>query len=598
LVSGAGLELNKAMRIVIVGGSDAGISAALRAREVNPDAEISVFLADEFPNYSICGLPFFLSGETPDWRTLAHRTQFEGIEIHRSCPVKHIDLRRKTVTQALDGILESIPYDQLVIGTGAVPVRPQIEGTTLPGVHELHTMQDSFNVKKHLEQNAAKSAIVIGAGYIGVEMADALAHHGMDVTLVGRSRLVFPSVDPEFGALIEGQLRCHGVDVVNATAVARIEAAGSGLVVTARDGWRKRADLILVVVGVRPDSDLAREAGIPLGNRGAIKVNSRMETEVPGVYAAGDCVETWHHLLQRYTYLPLGTTSHKQGRTAGENAAGGDREFAGSVGTQVVKIFDIAVARTGLRQNDATEAGFNAATTAATFWDHKAYYPGAEEMRFRVTGDRISGRLLGAQIVGHWKSEVSKRIDVFATALFHGMTVDGLNDLDLSYTPPLSSPWDPVQMSAQAWLREAKLEGKTLMQKERVLILCTGNSARSQMAEGLLRHDFGDRFEVSSAGTKPSHVRPEAIAVMRELDIDLTSHRSKHVSEFEGQPFEYVITVCDNANESCPVFPASVKRIHWSFEDPAAVVGSEPERLVAFRRIRDQIRTKFQEFGA
>jgi NADPH-dependent 2,4-dienoyl-CoA reductase/sulfur reductase-like enzyme len=179
-----------------------------------------------------------------------------------------------------------------------------------------------------------------------------------------------------------------------------------------------------------------------------------MGTEAPDIYAAGDCAETWHRLLQRYTYLPLGTTSHKQGRVAGENAAGGDREFAGSVGTQVVKIFDMAIARTGLRQSDAAEAGIDAATTASAFSDHKAYYPGAEEIRFRVTGNRISGKLLGAQIAGNWKSEVSKRIDIFAAALFHGMTADGLNDLDLSYTPPLSSPWDPVQMSVQAWIRE------------------------------------------------------------------------------------------------------------------------------------------------
>lgn len=214
--------------------------------------------------------------------------------------------------------------------------------------------------------------------------------------------------------------------------------------------------MVLLVVGVRPDSDLAREAGIPLGCRGAIQVNSRMETGIPGVYAAGDCGETWHRVLQRFMYQPLGTTSHKQGRVAGENAAGGNREFAGSVGTQVVKIFDMAVARTGLRQGEANDAGLHAATTESTFWDHKAYYPGAKEMRFRVTGDPVSGKLLGAQIVGHWKSEVSKRIDVFATAIFHQMTIDGLNDLDLSYTPPLSSPWDPVQMSAQAWLRENK----------------------------------------------------------------------------------------------------------------------------------------------
>lgn len=444
------------MRIRIIGGSDAGISAALRAREVNSKADIGVFLADDFPNYSICGLPFYLSGETPDWHSLAHRTEFEGISIHRSCPVKHIDIGQKQLTvQGTTGISELVPYDKLVIATGAAPVRPDFEGSGLPGVYELHTMEDSFHVRKQLDGTDAKSAIIIGAGYIGVEMADALSHRGMDVTLVGRSRVVFPSVDPEFGALIEDVLRKHGVGVVSGTEVARIESNQDGLLVTAKDGWQKSADLVLLVTGVRPASDLARQAGIPIGHRGAIKVNSRMETGLPDIYAAGDCVETLHRTLQRYTYLPLGTTSHKQGRVAGENAAGGDREFAGSVGTQVVKIFDLAIARTGLRQSEAIAVGFNAATVESQFWDHKAYYPGAEEMRLRVTGDAGSGKLLGAQIAGHWKSEVSKRIDIFAAALFHGMTIDGISELDLSYTPPLSSPWDPVQMSAQSWVREA-----------------------------------------------------------------------------------------------------------------------------------------------
>ena len=444
------------MQIRIIGGSDAGISAALRAREVDPEADIRVYLADDFPNYSICGLPFFLSGETPDWHSLAHRTVFEGIEIRRSCPVRDIDVRQKTITvRGTDGNTERVAYDRLVIGTGAVPVRPRIEGLDIPGVHELHSMEDSFRVKALMERVDAKSAVIVGSGFIGVEMADALTHLGMKVTLVELGHVVFPSVDPEFGSLIEDKLRAHGVTVVNETEVTKIERGVSGLVVTARNGWRQNADLVLVVVGVRPATDLAREAGIRLGDRGAIQVNSRMETAVPGVYAAGDCAETWHRLLQKYTYLPLGTTSHKQGRVAGENAAGGDREYEGSVGTQVVKIFDMVVARTGLRQAETSGAGFPAAvTTPSIFNDHKAYYPGATEMQFRITGDPISGKLLGAQIVGHWKSEVAKRIDIFASALFHGMTVDGLNDLDLSYTPPLSSPWDPVQMSAQAWLRE------------------------------------------------------------------------------------------------------------------------------------------------
>jgi NADPH-dependent 2,4-dienoyl-CoA reductase/sulfur reductase-like enzyme len=197
-------------------------------------------------------------------------------------------------------------------------------------------------------------------------------------------------------------------------------------------------------------------AGIQTGVREAIRVNRRMETSAPDIYAAGDCVETWHRVTNQNTYLPLGTTAHKQGRIAGENAAGGRREFAGSLGTQVVKVFDLAIARTGLREKETLEAGFHPFSATSKAWDHKAYYPGAREILIRVTGDRQRGRLLGAQMLGHWQSEIAKRIDIFATALFHEMKVEEIADLDLSYTPPLSSPWDPVQISAQAWVRASE----------------------------------------------------------------------------------------------------------------------------------------------
>ena len=447
------------MRIRIIGGSDAGISAALRAREVNKDAEVSVFLADDFPNYSICGLPFFLSGETPDWRSLAHRTEFEGIEIRRGCLVKHIDVQQKTISyRGTNGTIESAAYDTLIIGTGAEPVRPEFEGSTLPGVYELHTMHDAFQVKNHLGMTGVRTAIIIGAGYIGVEMADALCHLGLEVTLVGRSRVVFPSIDPEFGVLIEDHLRQHGVDVVNGTEITRVEPAASGLLVTAKDGWKKSADIVLLVVGVKPASGLARDASIPLGNRGAIQVNSRMETGAPrGFTPQATALKPGIAFFSGIVICLSEQLHTRQGRVAGENAAGGDRTFAGSVGTQVVKVFDLAVARTGLLHAEAQVRGDSVG------YDNRIEVPGSQGLlsrrektcTFGVTGDSISGKLIGAQIVGHWKSEVSKRIDTFAAALFHGMTVDQLNDLDLSYTPPLSSPWDPVQMSAQAWLRDS-----------------------------------------------------------------------------------------------------------------------------------------------
>lgn len=281
-------------------------------------------------------------------------------------------------------------------------------------------------------------------------MADALTVRGLEVTLIGKAKAVLPTVDADLGALVDAEFRRHGVEVVNETQIHSIKAEGSRLRLTASSGFEKTADLVLVAVGVKPATHLAADAGIPTGKRGAIRVNRGMKTEVEDIYAAGDCVETWHRLLNRYTYLPLGTTSHKQGRVAGENAVGGNREFQGSVGTQVVKVFDLAIARTGLREAGAKEAGFDPFTSEVKVRDHKAYYPGAHEMHIRVTGDKRTGRLLGAQIVGHWRAQVAKRVDIFAAALFSGLKVDEISDLDLSYTPPLSSPWDPVQVAGQA----------------------------------------------------------------------------------------------------------------------------------------------------
>jgi NADPH-dependent 2,4-dienoyl-CoA reductase/sulfur reductase-like enzyme len=250
------------------------------------------------------------------------------------------------------------------------------------------------------------------------------------------------------------------VEVLAGTTVRAISKAPPGgpgrldVTATSADGTAVTcaADMVLVVVGVRPETTLAAEAGAALGVRGAIAVDPGMRTGLPDVFAAGDCVIT-HHRLLGVTYLPLGTTAHKQGRVAGENALGANRQFAGSLGTQVVKIFDQAAARTGLRDHEAAAAGFDPVTIGTEADDHKAYYPGSHRIAMRVTGDRISGRLLGLQLFGHKDAEIAKRVDIAATAIFHGMTVEAVSDLDLSYTPPLGSPWDAVQIGAQAWTR-------------------------------------------------------------------------------------------------------------------------------------------------
>jgi NADPH-dependent 2,4-dienoyl-CoA reductase/sulfur reductase-like enzyme len=313
-------------------------------------------------------------------------------------------------------------------------------------------MEDSFRVHEYAAALRGGSALVIGGGYIGLEMADAFTHRGLEVTVVEQLPAVMPTVDIELCTRIGDELRRHGVSVRTGTAVERIELTGGRLAVTGEGGFRCEVDLVLVAVGVRPAAELAARAGIETGMRGAIRVNRRMETNVADVYAAGDCVETWHRILQRPAYLPLGTTAHKQGRVAGERAVGGQAEFQGSFGTQVVKVFDLAVGRTGLRDDEAGQGGFDPVSTETTTWDHKAYYPGATELRIRVTGDRRTGRLLGAQMLGHFSGQVAKRIDIFATALFNEMSVDALSDLDLSYTPPFSAPWDPVQVAAQDWM--------------------------------------------------------------------------------------------------------------------------------------------------
>jgi NADPH-dependent 2,4-dienoyl-CoA reductase/sulfur reductase-like enzyme len=374
--------------LVVIGGSDAGISAALRAREVDPGWAVTLVCADAFPNFSTCGLPFYLSGETPRWESLAHRTRADiesrGIELWLHCVAECVDPagHRVQVTSADRG-LQSLSYDRLVIATGAVPAPPPIAGLDTAGVYPLHTMGESFAVQEHLQSRQPRSAVIVGGGYIGVEMADALRHRGLCVTLLEAGSSVLQTVDPEFGAHVREELTGHEVDVRTSARVQSVARDGRGLVV--------------------------RGSGF----------------------------------------------EHKQGRVAGENAVGGNAVFEGSLGTQVVKIFDLVAGRTGLRDAEAVHAGFVPITRETVVWDHKNYYPGASELRIRTTGDARNGRLLGAQLLGRYGAEVSKRLDVLAMGLFHEVRVDALEHVDLSYTPPLGSPWDAVQMATMEWALHA-----------------------------------------------------------------------------------------------------------------------------------------------
>lgn len=446
------------MDLVIIGGSDAGISAALRAREIDSHIEITLICADRFPNFSICGLPFFISGEVRDWRTLAHRSieeiEKKGIRLLLEHRAEKIDPDHKTISATQpDEKSVLLKYDKLVICTGAISVIPKVSGIELPGVFPLRWMADSFAVEQYLDEKKPASAVIVGGGYIGMEMADAFRYRGMEVAVVEFANTVLTTLDPELGKRVEETLKRNGVNVQTRTPVSAIEKKDSRLEVSGSNGLKIETDLVLFAVGVRPEAGLAASAGVEIGDHGAIRVNRRMETNLKDIYAAGDCVETWHRLLGKNVYMPLGTTAHKQGMVAGENAAGGNREFQGSLGTQVVKTFDLVAARTGLRDQEASAAGFDPLTVEVEEWDHKAYYPGAQRVIVRLTGDRLTQRLLGVQILGSKGSEISKRVDVIAVALFNGMKVSEIPEIDLSYTPPLSSPWDPLQAAAQEWMR-------------------------------------------------------------------------------------------------------------------------------------------------
>jgi len=455
------------MHLVAIGGSDAGISTALRARELDPTVDVTVVVADAYPNFSICGIPYYFSREVQPWQSLAHRTHADleatGMNLRLDTLATNIDVAGRTLTvRDAAGTESTVAYDALMVGTGASPSTAGITGLDQlgpdDGVHLLHSMGDTFALERYLDEHQPETAIIVGAGYVGLEMAEALTVRGLHVTQLQRGPEVLSTLDPELGSLVHAELTRHGVDVLTGTRIEAVMRETGRLTVTGThdgDTFSRSADLVLVVVGVRPNTSLLTEAGATTGAGGAVVVDEHMRTGLPNVWAAGDGVVT-HHRLLGVTYLPLGTTSHKQGRVAGENAIGGNTRFAGSLGTQVVKVFDVVAARTGLRDHEAVAADYRPLSHTAIADDHKRYYPGATPISIRITGDADDRRLLGAQLVGTRGAEISKRVDTYATALHHGMTVAAMSDLDLSYTPPLGSPWDAVQMATQAWDRETR----------------------------------------------------------------------------------------------------------------------------------------------
>ncbi|MEU1679903.1 FAD-dependent oxidoreductase [Micromonospora zamorensis] len=447
-----------AQRLIVIGGDAAGMSAASQARRRRDrdDLEIVVFERGHFTSYSACGIPYWISGLVPGPDALiardpqTFRTEY-AMDVRMRHEVTSIDLeRREVVARDLEGGGEVRErFDDLMYATGAVPVKPPWAVTDAGGVFGMQTLDDGAALREWLDaEPKPRRAVVVGGGYIGVEIAEALIQRGLSVTLVEAGDQPMATVDADMGELVAEAMRGLGITIRTGLPVTGLEQRDGRVsaVVTAKGPMP--TDVVVLGLGVRPNAALAEAAGLPIGPTGGVRVDRRMRVPgLPGIWAAGDCVETLHRVSGMPVHVPLGTHANKQGRVAGINIGGGYATFAGVIGTAVTKVCDLEVGRTGLREGEARTAGFDFVSVIAESTNRAGYYPGSRPMTVKLLAERPSGRLLGAQIVG-W-SEAAKRIDTLAVALWNGMTVDDMTSLDLGYAPPYAPVWDPVLIAAR-----------------------------------------------------------------------------------------------------------------------------------------------------
>ena len=442
---------------MVIGGDAAGMTAAATAKRRAGDAlEVVVVERGPWTSYSACGIPYWVAGQVDGPEGLVARSpqqhRDKGVDVRIGVSATAIDLAAGTVT--VDGGDQSLAYDQLVVATGAEPVVPDVPGADAAGVHGVQTLDDGcrlLDTLSRLTDRDPPRAVIVGGGYIGVEMAEACVRRGLQTTLVDQAAEPMRTLDPDLGRQVREAMQDMGIEMVMDTPIEAVETHRDGRVagvVTPRGTYA--ADVVVLGIGVRPRTGLVRDAGLPLGESGGIRTEPSMA--VPGhpeVWAAGDCVESWDSVRHRYVHVPLGTHANKQGRVVGHNLSGGDEVFAGVVGTAITKVCDLEIARTGLTDAMAASDGREAVSVTIETTTRAGYFPGTEPMTVRLTAEP-GGLLVGGQIVGREGSAL--RIDTVATALWAGMSVRDLLDLDLAYAPPFSSVWDPVQVAARALL--------------------------------------------------------------------------------------------------------------------------------------------------
>ncbi|MEU5251686.1 FAD-dependent oxidoreductase [Streptomyces longwoodensis] len=444
-------------RLVVVGGDAAGMSAASQARRLkDPDAlEIVAFERGHFTSFSACGIPYWVGGDVPERDQLIARTPEEhrerGIDLRLRTEVTELDVAGKRVrARDVDSGAESwTSYDRLVLATGARPVRPELPGIDARGVHGVQTLDDGQALLDTLARARGRRAVVVGAGYIGVEMAEALINRGYEVTVVNRGSEPMSTLDPDMGRLVHAAMEGLGITMVNDATVTKVLTGDDGWVrAVATEDAEYPADVVVLGIGVRPDTALARAAGLPLGAHGGLLTDRAMRVRGhDDIWAGGDCVEVLDLVSGQQRHIALGTHANKHGQVIGTNVGGGYATFPGVVGTAVSKVCDLEIARTGLREKDARRVGLRYEAVTIESTSRAGYYPGASPMTVKMLAERRTGRLLGVQIVG--REGAAKRVDVAAVALTAGMTVEQMTALDLGYAPPFSPVWDPVLVAAR-----------------------------------------------------------------------------------------------------------------------------------------------------
>ena len=440
------------MKIVIVGGVAGGATAAARIRRLDENAEIIVFERSGYISYANCGLPYYIGDAItePEALTLQTPESFFArfrvtMKVRHEVTALHPDRKTVSVKNLETGEEFEESYDKLILSPGAKPTQPRLPGVGLEKLFTLRTVEDTFRIKEYINTRHPKSAVLAGGGFIGLELAENLRNLGMDVTIVQRPKQLMNPFDPDMASFIHSEMRRHGIRLALGHTVEGFEEKDGGVDVLLKDEAPLHADMVVLAIGVTPDTALAKEAGLELGIKGSIVVNDRMETSVPDIYAAGDAVQVKHYVTGQDALISLAGPANKQGRIIADNICGGDSHYQGSQGSSVIKIFDMTAATTGINETNAKKAGLDTDKVILSPMSHAGYYPGGKVMTMKVVFEKETYRLLGAQIVGY--EGVDKRIDVLATAIHAGLKATELKDLDLAYAPPYSSAKDPVNMA-------------------------------------------------------------------------------------------------------------------------------------------------------